>query len=93
MLPASFVRRGLPGEVLLVIARIVHIRPSWLVLFVQISCYVCLLLVFRRLTLDSDRRPWVVALLISPATLSFPLFTRDFGFKERNSIFLHRLRS
>jgi hypothetical protein len=79
---AGFVRRGGMGEILLALAQVFHMRAQWLTLILQMSCYFCIALVFRKLVLDSERSPWIVALLISPATLAFPLFDIFSGYRK-----------
>ena len=79
---AGFVRRGLTGEIILAIAHTLHVPPPWLVLLAQMLCYLVLLAVFRKLILDSSKAWWVIALVLSPATLSFPLMNIRGGFRK-----------
>jgi hypothetical protein len=78
----GFVRRGLAGEVILAVARSSHVRPPWIVLFIQLLCYCILLLTFRKLVLDSSKRIWILMLTVSPATLAFPLLEIYGGYRK-----------
>lgn len=79
---AGFVRRGLLGEVILDIAHALHLPPPWLALSAQMLCYFILLMVLRKLVLDSSKAWWIIALILSPATLSFPLMHIRGGFRK-----------
>jgi len=85
----GFVRRGLPGEVLLEIARLTHVPIEWTVAALQISCLLCLIasmwwLVGR--VFGNVTPIWAKALLLSPATLAF--FWFDPGLILRKEIIL-----
>jgi hypothetical protein len=79
---AGFVRRGLTGEVILAVTHSLHVSPPWIVLLIQLLCYCILLLIFRRLVLDSSKRIWILMLTVSPATLAFPLLEIYGGYRK-----------
>ena len=70
----GFVRRGLPGEMALLVARLLHVSVVPVMATLQAACVLCLVaclwptvgLVFRR-----GSSVWEKALLFSPATLAF----------------------
>lgn len=67
----GFVRRGLPGEFILLTARLVHIPPPWMVLVVQIAVYVALLAGVYKLAKPLRRNMLWYAMMFSPAALAF----------------------
>ena len=85
----GFVRRGLPGESLLLVSRVLHVPLAWSVASLQIACILCLTVslwwvagkVFSKAT-----PVWQKALLLSPATLGF--FWFDPGLILRKEIAL-----
>lgn len=67
----GFVRRGLPGEFILLAARAVHIPPPWMVVLVQIAIYAALLAGVYKLAAPLRRNMLWYAMLFSPAALAF----------------------
>lgn len=67
----GFVRRGLPGEIILLVARTVHVAPSWVVVVVQIALYLVLLRVVYTLARPLRRNMLWYAMMFSPAALPF----------------------
>ncbi len=78
----GFVRRGLPGEAAYLLGRLFHLTPVLFVVLFYFSLYAVFLFSFRDLLLRSSRSPWVVALLLSPATLAFPVLDMQAGFRK-----------
>jgi len=67
----GFIRRGLSGQAILFLSHVSHISP---VLFVRGLClclYAVFFLSFRSLLFRSRRDFWILALVVSPAILSF----------------------
>lgn len=77
-----FVRRGLPGEVALLLARQTHISPVAFVVLMYLVCFAVLLFAVWRLAMHSTLHFWVLALLLSPASLSFQLLHPQAGFRK-----------
>lgn len=67
----GFVRRGLPGEFILLAARAVHIPPPWMVVVVQIAVYAGLLAVVYKLAKPLRRSMLWYCMMFSPAALAF----------------------
>src|SRR5579875_3659727 len=67
----GFVRRGLPGEMILLAARVLHIPPPWMVVVVQIAVYVALLAVVYKLAKPLRRSMLWYCMMFSPAALAF----------------------
>ena len=78
----GFVRRGLPGEVFFLLGRGLHLSPVVLVIVTCFALYAVLLLCVRRLARDCSWDVWVIALLVSPATLAFPILDLSAGFRK-----------
>lgn len=78
----GFVRRGLPGELALLLGRVTHLSPILLVVTCYLSLYAALMLIFRQLVLRSSRNYWVICLLVSPATLSFQVLHLEAGYRK-----------
>ncbi len=79
---AGFVRRGLPGELLFRLGHLIQVPPLWFVAPLTVLLYVFVLLAVRSLALASSGRLWILALLFSPATLSFPILDAEAGFRK-----------
>ena len=79
---AGFVRRGLPGEVLFRLDHLLPVSPVLLVVALTLALYAVILLSVRSLALHSSGRLWVLLLLLSPATLSFPVLDSEAGFRK-----------
>lgn len=73
----GFVRRGLPGELILLAARAVHIPPPWMVLVAQIAVYVSLLAVVYRLAKPLRRSMLWYCMMFSPAALAFMILAPE----------------
>jgi hypothetical protein len=78
----GYVRRGLAGEIFYLFSRLLHISPIAFVLMAYFAAYAVLLLMFRRLVQQSTRELWVIAILLSPATLAFPILDMSSGFRK-----------
>jgi hypothetical protein len=76
----GFVRRGLPGEVFYWLGHLLHISPVFFVVSSYLLLYVAFFWTARELVLASSRNLWVMALLLSPATLSFQVLHPKSGF-------------
>ena len=68
---AGFVRRGLPGEFILLAARATHIPPPWMAAIVQLSIYVAFLCGVYRLAAPLRRDALWYCVMFSPAALAF----------------------
>ena len=71
------VRRGLPGEVILRASHWIHLNPYYVVAIVQLGLYGLIWYAVWELARKSNWPAWVLAALISPATLAFPV--REFA--------------
>ncbi len=69
----GFVRRGLPGELILLFSRLVHIPPVLVASVVPLVLYALLYASIWRLYRRSSGSFWTFAALVSPATLAFPI--------------------
>jgi hypothetical protein len=78
----GFVRRGLPGEVAYFAAKLTHISPVFYVVVMYLALYVVLFWAARELVLKSSLNLWVMALLLSPATLSYQVLHPRSGFSK-----------
>lgn len=67
----GFVRRGFAGEVFLYAGRVLHVSPVNLVLPASLLCYAIMLFAVWKLLQVPNWNPWIIALVISPVTLSF----------------------
>ena len=88
----GFVRRGLGGSLLLLVSDLLKIPPNLTVAFFQIllycSYFVILFLLIRKKSLNT----WFLILLLSPATLLFPVYDiHAVGRKEIILFFLFAL--
>ena len=79
---AGFVRRGLPGELLFRLSHLLHLSPVLLAVLLTLTLYAVILLSIRSLALHSSGSLWVLAVLLSPATLSFPVLDSEAGFRK-----------
>jgi uncharacterized membrane protein len=84
---AGFIRRGLPGEVALRAGHLLHLPPMYIVLFMQLIFYAMIFYSVWRLLARSEWNLWVVAIVISPATLSFHLLDPTSGFRKEDIFF------
>jgi hypothetical protein len=78
----GFVRRGLPGEMVYLLARALHCSPLPLVDAVQMGLYGVLFVAVWKLVRRSSGRLWVFAFVLSPATLAFPVLDLLGGFRK-----------
>lgn len=78
----GFVRRGLPGEITYQISHLLHMSGTTFTLLYFYGLYAAILLSFRALALDASRRFWVAAVILSPATLGFPILNVGAGFRK-----------
>ncbi len=79
---AGFVRRGLTGEVALRLGSVLHVSPWLLVLLLQLTCYAAMLYAVARLVERTAWPLWKLALVLSPATLAFPVLGPEGGFRK-----------
>jgi hypothetical protein len=68
---AGFVRRGLPGELILLAAHATHLPPPWLAAAAPVALYIASLFGVYRLAAPLRRDPLWYAMLFSPAALAF----------------------
>jgi hypothetical protein len=83
----GFVRRGLPGEIILLLARVAHMPPPWMTVVMQTAVYACLLRGIYVLAKPLRRDMIWYAMLFSPATL--PLMILVPGNAVRKEMLLH----
>jgi hypothetical protein len=78
----GFVRRGLAGETIFQISRLLHLPPIPFVIGLCLLLYGVLFYVFYRFAIGSSWNVWVLALLFSPATLSFHVLDPTAGYRK-----------
>lgn len=78
----GFVRRGLAGEVFLLLGRLFHVSPIWFAIATYISLSILFLLSLRSLALASSMSPWVLALVVSPAAISYQVIHGTVAFRK-----------
>ncbi len=88
----GFVRRGLPGQVILDIAHGLHLSPVLLGSLSPLVFYVLLYVTVWQLYRRSSGDLWTFAALVSPATLAFPILDPTGAFRKE-LIFLLALSS
>jgi hypothetical protein len=69
----GFVRRGLPGELILLAARTAHVPPPWIAAAVPVIIYIAFLSGVYRLAAPLRRDALWFAMLFSPAALTFQI--------------------
>lgn len=79
---AGFVRRGLPGEVIFLLHRWLHLPLAVVAAGMWLCLELILLMSWRQLAVHSANRAWVLALLLSPATLAFSVLDPGAGFRK-----------
>ncbi len=84
---AGFIRRGLVGEVVLLLGRASGIQLVWIVFGIQVAVYLIFLWCVYRLTEELQWGWMVAALLLSPATLGFIVLDPPNGFKKEILLF------
>lgn len=78
----GFVRRGLPGEIAFHLARLLHITPVFFAVLDYLALYAIFLWAVRKITLATSYNFWILALLVSPATLSLQILGPQAGFHK-----------
>jgi hypothetical protein len=78
----GFIRRGLPGEVLYLISHALHISLTTLIVASYLFFFSVLFFAVWRLAIGSSRNFWVIAIILSPAFLSFQLLHPQAGFRK-----------
>jgi hypothetical protein len=78
----GFVRRGLPGEIVLRAGHILHFSPIYIVLVLQVLTYVAMFYSVWRLLARTSWSAWVLVLLVSPATLAFQVLDPLAGLRK-----------
>ena len=78
----GFVRRGLSGEALLLLARVTHLPLMPVGVMAPVLFYGLLYLAVWRLCQRTSWSLWVVAALVSPATLAFPVLDLTGGYRK-----------
>jgi hypothetical protein len=71
----GFVRRGLPGELILLAAHTAHVPPAWIAAAVPVLIYVAFLFGVYRLAAPLRRDALWHAMLFSPAALAFGIIS------------------
>jgi len=82
----GFVRRGLPGEFAFLVARALHISPTVFPPLFYLSVYFVLFWSMWVLALRSSMNIWIIALLVSPATLAFQILHPQAGFRKETVV-------
>ncbi len=86
----GFVRRGMPGEIILQCSRFSHVPLIWVAAALQIGCVIVFTLSLCWLTGKTFFRPtslWQKALLLSPATLAFVWFDPSLILRKEIGLF------
>lgn len=78
----GFVRRGFLGEIFLVVGRLLHVDPLYFAVAMSLLCYGLLLFTLASLLRQGAMQGWVILLIVSPATLLFPLLSTRAGFHK-----------
>ena len=78
----GFIRRGLMGEIALLLGRLTHADPIYFVALIGLLCYTVIFYKVWQLLPRSSWQWWVIALLVSPLTLAFPVVSRTSFRKE-----------
>ena len=78
----GFVRRGLPGEGILLTSHLLHLSPVTLGSLAPLALYLLLYLVIWQLYRRADGEVWTLAALLSPATLAFPILDPVGAFRK-----------
>ncbi len=78
----GFVRRGLPGEAILLASHALHLSPVLLGSLAPLVLYLLLYLVIWALYRRAEGGLWTLAALVSPATLAFPILDPVGAFRK-----------
>ena len=78
----GFVRRGLPGELILKLAHALHLPVVLLGSLLPLLFYLLLYVTVWRLYRRSSGDMWTFAALVSPATLAFPILDPTGAFRK-----------
>ncbi len=78
----GFIRRGLSGQAILFLSHISHISPVLFIRGLCLSLYAVFFLSFRSLLFGARRDFWILALVFSPAILSFQILHAAGGFRK-----------
>jgi hypothetical protein len=78
----GFVRRGLLGEIALRLNHLTGTSSVLLVMMLGFSLYATLFYCVWKLLEESSWRPWVIAAVVSPATLAFPVLVPRSGYHK-----------
>ena len=70
---AGFVRRGLSGSSMLALSDLLNIPANFVVMFIQMILYLIYMFTFFFLIRKKEIDIWFILLLLSPATLLFPI--------------------
>lgn len=70
----GWVRRGLGGQVILLISNATHIQMNWIVLVIQITSYLCFIALFLRLLSRKSISFWYFMVCFSPGFLLFTYY-------------------
>jgi hypothetical protein len=79
---AGFIRRGFAGQIAYQLGRMLHLSPVPIVVTLCLLLYGVLLLAVRSLARRSSWNLWVLAALLSPATLAFQVLDATAGFRK-----------
>jgi hypothetical protein len=85
----GFVRRGLTGQIIFLISRVLHLSPLLIAVAVALVAYVLIYWSIWKLLANSSWRLWVLAAFVSPALLGFTVAARG-GF-HKDVLFLASL--
>ena len=78
----GFVRRGLPGEIILLLAHWLHVAPVLLGSLLPLLFYALLYFTIWQLYRRSSGDLWTFVALVSPATLAFPILDPVGAFRK-----------
>lgn len=81
---AGFVRRGLPGSLILTLTAWLDVPPQRIVLWIQAGLYTVFSLLLLVLARNKRLNIWFLAFLLSPAGLLFPIY--DSGVAGRKDL-------
>ncbi len=85
---AGFVRRGLPGEAILLFSHLLHLSPVLVASFLPLVLYELLYFAIWQLYRRSSGNFWILAALVSPATLAAPILDPVGAFRKELLVLL-----